>query len=424
MYTYEIKNKQGVLKVKVSAEEFEKAVQNAYEKNKGKFKVQGFRPGKAPRRVIEQTYGDTVFFDEAFEEVVSGEYSKFLEENLQVRPAGYPNVETNSFTLDKGIEATLTFDLIPEVELGSISGLKAKLVEPKVEAKQINDAIEGLRNSHARFVESDKVAENGDFATIDFSGSVDGVKFDGGTASDYKLELGSHTFIEGFEEQVVGMKVGEKKDVKVTFPQNYHVDTLKGKPAVFEVVLKKVEKKELPEVNDKFISDVTEFETLEEYKKDLTSKLKDEAKKKAQIDYEAALLEEVSERSKVEIPASMVEQEVHDMIHDFEHRLSHQGMKLEDYIDYLGTTLDAFKKNREEDARKNIKTRLVLQKIIADNKISVSNSEMEAKIKSYAEQYGMQVEDMKKSLSQQDYLYFQNQAMMEKIISFIKEQNK
>jgi len=424
MYTYEIKNKQGVLKVKVSAEEFEKAVQNAYETNKGKFKVQGFRPGKAPRRVIEQTYGDTVFFDEAFEEVVSGEYSKFLEENLQVRPAGYPNVETNSFTLDKGIEATLTFDLIPEVELGSISGLKAKLVEPKVEAKQINDAIEGLRNSHARFVESDKVAENGDFATIDFSGSVDGVKFDGGTASDYKLELGSHTFIEGFEEQVVGMKVGEKKDVKVTFPQNYHVDTLKGKPAVFEVVLKKVEKKELPEVNDKFISDVTEFETLEEYKKDLTSKLKDEAKKKAQIDYEAALLEEVSERSKVEIPASMVEQEVHDMIHDFEHRLSHQGMKLEDYIDYLGTTLDAFKKDREEDARKNIKTRLVLQKIIADNKISVSNSEMEAKIKSYAEQYGMQVEDMKKSLSQQDYLYFQNQAMMEKIISFIKEQNK
>lgn len=424
MYTYEIKNKQGVLKVKVSAEEFEKAVQNAYEKNKGKFKVQGFRPGKAPRRVIEQTYGDTVFFDEAFEEVVSGEYSKFLEENLQVRPAGYPNVETNSFTLDKGVEATLTFDLIPEVELGSISGLKAKLVEPKVEAKQINDAIEGLRNSHARFVESDKVAENGDFATIDFSGSVDGVKFDGGTASDYKLELGSHTFIEGFEDQVVGMKVGEKKDVKVTFPQNYHVDTLKGKPAVFEVVLKKVEKKELPEVNDKFISDVTEFETLEEYKKDLTSKLKDEAKKKAQIDYEAALLEEVSERSKVEIPASMVEQEVHDMIHDFEHRLSHQGMKLEDYLDYLGTTLDAFKKDREEDARKNIKTRLVLQKIIADNKISVSNSEMEAKIKSYAEQYGMQVEDMKKSLSQQDYLYFQNQAMMEKIISFIKEQNK
>lgn len=424
MYTYEVKNKQGVLKVKVSADEFEKAVQDAYEKNKGKFKVQGFRPGKAPRKVIEQTYGDSIFFDDAFEDVVSKEYSKFLEENLQVRPAGYPNVEANSFTLDKGIEATLTFDLIPEVELGSLSGLKAKLVEPKVDAKQIDNAIEGLRNSHARFVEADKVAENGDFATIDFSGSVDGVKFDGGTASDYRLELGSHTFIEGFEEQVVGMKVGEKKDVKVTFPKNYHAENLKGKPAVFEVVLKKVEKKELPEVNDKFISNVTEFETLEEYKKDLTAKLQEEGKKKAQLDYEAALLEEVAERSKVEIPESMVEQEVHEMIHEFEHRLAHQGMKLDDYLEYLGTTLDAFKKEREEDAKKNIKTRLVLQKIIADHKISVSNAEMEDKIKAYAEQYGMKVEDMKKSLSQQDYLYFQNQALMEKIISFIKDQNK
>ncbi len=424
MYTYEVKNKQGVLKVKVSAEEFEKAIQNAYEKNKGKFKVQGFRPGKAPRRVIEQTYGDTVFFDDAFEEVISKEYSTFLEKNLEVRPAGYPNVETNSFTLDKGIEATLTFDLIPEVELGSLSGLKAKFVEPKVEDKQINDAIEGLKNSHARFVETDKVAENGDFATIDFSGSVDGVKFDGGTASDYKLELGSHTFIDGFEEQVIGMKVGEKKDVNVTFPQNYHAENLKGKPAVFEVVLKKVEKKELPEVNDKFISDVTEFETLEEYKKDLTEKLKEEGKKKAQLDYEAALLEEVSERSKVEIPESMVEKEVHEMIHEFEHRLAHQGMKLDDYLDYLGTTLDEFKKEREDDAKKNIRTRLVLQKIISAHKISVSNADMEDKIKAYAEQYGMKVEDMKKSLSQQDYLYFQNQAMMEKIISFIKDQNK
>lgn len=423
MYNYEVKDKKGVLKVKISKEDFEKAVQDAYEKTKGKYKVQGFRPGKAPRRVIEQTYGDTVFFDDAFEEVLSKEYNKFLEENLQVRPAEYPHVETNSFTLDKGIEATLTFDLVPEVELGSLSGLKAKYAEPKVTEKQINDALEGLKNSHARFVESDKPAQNGDFATIDFSGSVDGVKFDGGTASDYRLELGSHTFIEGFEEQVVGMKLGEKKDVKVTFPENYHAENLKGKPAVFEVVLKKVEKKELPEINDKFISDTTEFETLEEYKKDLKVKLQEEGKKKAELDYEAALLEEVTEKSKVEIPASMVENEVHEMVHEFEHRLSHQGMNLNDYLSYLGVTLDEFKKDREKDAEKNIKTRLVLQKIISQYKVSVKNEDLEGKIKSYADQYGIKVEEVKKNLSQQDYVYFQNQAMMEKIISLIKEQN-
>lgn len=424
MYTYEVKDKKGFLKVKVSKEEFEKALQNAYEKNKGKFKVQGFRPGKAPRKVIEQNYGDTVFFDDAFEEVMSNEYSKFLEEHLEVRPAGYPNVEDSSFTADKGIEATLTFDLMPEVELGSLTNLKAKLKTVKVDEKQINDAVEGLRNSHARFVETQKVAENGDFATIDFSGSVDGVKFEGGTAQDYKLELGSHTFIEGFEEQVVGMKIGEKKDVNVKFPENYNAENLKGKPAVFEVTLKKVETKQLPEVNDKFISDVTEFENLEEYKKDLSDRLLKEGKKNAELEYNAQILEEVCERSKVDIPESMVENEVHEMIHDFEHRLSHQGMTLDNYLEYLGQTLEEFKKGRYEDAKKNVKTRLVLQKIIAQYKISVTNEDMNARLAEYATTYGVDVEEMKKTLSQQDFLYFQNQALMEKIISFIKAQNK
>ncbi len=424
MYTYQVKDKKGILEVNISKEDFENAVQNAYEKNKGKFKVQGFRPGKAPRKVIEQNYGDMVFFDDAFDEVISKEYSKFLEENLEVRPSGYPNVEDSSFTADKGLKATLTFDLIPEVELGSLSGLKAKLKNVKVDDKQINDAIEGLRNSHARFVESKKTAENGDFATIDFSGSVDGVKFDGGTAEDYKLELGSHTFIEGFEEGVVGMKVGEKKDINVTFPKNYQAENLKGKPAVFEVVLKKIESKELPEVNDKFISDVTEFESLEEYKKDLIERLTKEGKKNAELDYNAALLEEVTENSKVEIPESMIDAEVHEMIHEFEHRLSHQGMTLDNYLEYLGQSSEEFKNGRREDAMKNVKTRLVLQKIIAENKISVTNDDMNAKLSEYAKTYGVDLEEMKKNLSQQDFLYFQNQALMEKILSFIKAQNK
>lgn len=424
MYTYEVKNKQGFLNVKVSAEDFEKAVQNAYERTKGKYKVQGFRNGKAPRRVIEQTYGDTVFFDEAFEEVVQAEYSKFLDENPKVVPADYPHVHDNSYTREKGLEVTLHFDLVPEVKLGSISGLTAKKKAVKVTQKQIDDELARLQSSHARFVEGGKVAENGDYATIDFSGSVDGVKFDGGTAQDYRLELGSHTFIEGFEEQVVGMKVGQKKDVKVSFPTNYHAENLKGKPAVFEVTLKKLEKKELPEINDKFISDVTEFETLEEYKKDLTAHLKEDAEKQAELDYQAALLDEITEKSQLEIPQSMIENEVHEIIHEFEHRLSHQGMKLEDYLGYIGKTFDQFHKERETDAEKNIKTRLVLQKIIADNKLGVTNAEVDEKIADYAKQYNLDAAQVKSGLTQQDFVYFNNQVLMDKVFAFIKEQNK
>ena len=285
--------------------------------------------------------------DDAFEESVSNEYAKFLEEHMEVRPSGYPNVTENSFTDEGGLDVTLVFDLMPEVKLAALKGLKAKPKTVKVEEKQINDVIENLRNAHARFVEADKQAENGDFATIDFSGSVDGVKFDGGTAEDYRLELGSHTFIDGFEDQVVGMKIGQQKDVNVTFPENYQAENLKGKPAVFAVTLKKVEKKELPEVTDKFISDVTEFETLADYKKDLAEKLERDAKKNAELEYESALLEEIAEKSEVDIPASLIDREVHDMIHEFEHRLSHQGMNLEDYLGYTGTTMADFKKARE-----------------------------------------------------------------------------
>lgn len=424
MYTYEKNDKQGVLKVKISKQDFDNAVQNSYEKNKGKYKVQGFRPGKAPRRVIEQVYGDTIFLDDAFEEAVSNEYAKFLEEYMEVRPAGYPNVTENSFTDEGGLDVTLVFDLMPEVKLASLKGLKAKPKTVKVEEKQINDVIENLRNAHARFVEADKQAENGDFATIDFSGSVDGVKFDGGTAEDYRLEIGSHTFIDGFEDQVVGMKIGEQKDVNVTFPENYQAENLKGKPAVFAVTLKKVEKKELPEVTDKFISDVTEFETLADYKKDLAEKLERDAKKNAELEYESALLEEIAEKSEVDIPASLIDREVHDMIHEFEHRLSHQGMNLEDYLGYMGTTMADFKKAREEDAKKNVRTRLVVQKLISEHKLNATNEDIEAKLADYASQYNLKVEEVKNNLSQQDWMYFQNQALMEKVLSFIKEQNK
>lgn len=424
MYTFEKKEKQGILTVKISKEDWEKAVENAYQKNKGKFNIQGFRNGKAPRRVIEQNYGDTIFFDDAFDDVISGEYSKFLQENTDIVPAGQPHVDMNSFTVDNGVEATLKFDLMPEFTLPKLNTLTAKKPEAKVSDEEINREIENSKNAHARFVEEDKTAENGDFATIDFVGYVDDEKFEGGEAQDYRLELGSHTFIDGFEDQILGMKKGEEKDVNVTFPENYHAENLKGKPAVFKVTLKKVEKKVLPEIDDKFVSDTTEFETLEEYKNSIKENLIKIAEDKAERDWEVMLLDEISEKANIELSEGMVNYELDRMIHDFEHRLSHQGMTLEAYLGYIGKTVEEFKNERKGDAEKNIKTRLVLQKIISQNKISVTAEELDAQIADYAAKYQMTAEDFKKAMSPDDYAFFENNVIMTKVLDLIKSNGR
>ena len=423
MYTFEKKDKQGILNIKISKEEWDNAVEGVYQKNKSKFKIQGFRSGKAPRKVIEQNYGDTVFFDDAFDQLISAEYSKFLQEHAEIVPASQPHVDMNSFTIDNGVDATLKFDLMPEFVLPDFSKLQSKKPEVKIGDEDVEKEIENTRISHARYVEEDKVAENGDFATIDFTGFVDGVKFEGGEAKDYRLELGSHTFIEGFEEQVVGMKKDEERDINVTFPESYPAENLKGKPAVFKIVLHKVEKKVLPEVDDKFVADTTEFETLEEYKNSIKENLQKQAEDKAERDYEVLLLDEIAEKSGIELSDAMVEHEVEHIVHDFEHRLSHQGMTLDAYLGYLGKTIEEFKADRKTDAEKNIKTRLVLQRIISQNKLAVKAEELEEKIAEYASQYQMSLEDFKKAMSPDDYAFFENNIIMTKVFDLIKSKN-
>ena len=318
---------------------------------------------------------------------------------------------------------TLKFDLLPDFELPSLNGLKAKKADVKVTDEQVEQEVERERLSHARYVETDKEVEEGDFAVIDFKGFVDDVAFEGGEAKDYRLEIGSHTFIEGFEEQIIGMKKGEEKDIKVTFPENYHAENLKGKPAVFKIKLNKVEKKELPTIDDKYISDTTEFENVEEYKKSIKENLIKMEEERAERDYEVALLDEIADKCNVEVPQSMIDHEVHHMVEDFEHRLSHQGMTLQAYLDYVGKTLDEFKKEREEDASKNIKTRLVLQKLISQNNITASSEELDKNIEVYASRYQMTLEDFKKAMSPNDYAYFENNVIMTKVLDLIKSKN-
>ena len=411
------KSEKGMLKltVEVSGKVWEEAIEKAYEKNKGKYNIQGFRKGKAPRKVIEKNYGDTVFYDDAFEDVVSAEYAEFLQNNPEIEVADYPKVNIDSMTSD-GLKVSLSVNLMPEVELGPIK-FKIKKKEPSVSEEEVEQQVKAFVDSQARFVESDKPAEMGDFVNINFSGSVDGKKFDGGTAEDYRLELGSHSFIDTFEDQLVGLKVGDEKVVKVTFPEKYPAENLAGKLAEFEVKVKKVEKKEARELNDKLISFATEFATVEEYKKDVREKILQTKTNQAEREFENSLIEEVVKQAKVDLPDSMVEHEKHHLIHDFEDRLKYQNIKLDD-------SKEDFEKEQLEEAKRTLKTRLVLQKIIKDRKIEITHEEVHSKLHEIADARGTTCEEVEKNLSEYELSYIQNDILMNKLIGYLKSNNE
>lgn len=410
------------LKLKVSGENWKKAVEEAYEKNKGKYNIQGFRKGKAPRKVIEKTYGDTVFFDDAFEEIVSKEYGEFLSNNPEIEPADYPHVSIDSMT-DDGLEVSMSVTLMPEVELGPIE-LNVKKQKASVSDGQVEAELNRFVESQARFEESNKPSENGDFLLIDFEGSTDGKVFEGGSANDYRLELGSHTFIPGFEEQLVGVKAGEEKVVKVTFPEQYPAENLAGKPADFKVTVKKVEKKILPELTDKLVSFATEFDSIESYKKSIKQKLLDAQQHQNEHKFENDLIQALVDKAQVDIPTQMIEHEKQHLIEDFSNRLMYQNIKLDDYLSYLGKNKDEFEKEYFEEAKKSLKTRLVLQKLIKDENIQISHEEFHEKLHEMASMQNKTCEEMEKSLSEYEISYIQNDILMSKLIELLKSKNK
>ena len=410
------------LKLKVSGENWKKAIEEAYEKNKGKYNVQGFRKGKAPRKVIEKTYGDTVFYDDAFDAIVSKEYGEFLAKNTDIEPADYPHVTIDSMT-DDGLEVSLSVDLMPEVEIGPIE-FNVKKKKVSVSDKEVEEELDRFVESQARFEESDKPSEKGDFLVIDFEGSVDGKVFEGGSAQDYRLELGSHTFIDGFEDQLIGCKVGDEKVVKVTFPEKYPAENLAGKPAEFKVTVKKVEKKSLPELNDKLVSFSTEFSTVEEYKNSIKEKIASAKEQQNERAFENDLIEVLVAKAQVEIPQSMVEHEKQHLIEDFSNRLMYQNIKLDDYLSYLGKSREDFEKEYFEEAKKALKTRLVLQKLVKDENIQISHEEFHEKLHEIAHAQNKTCEEVEKSLSEYEVSYIQNDILMNKIIALLKSKNK
>ena len=407
----------------VDAETFGKAVVAAYNKTKHKYSVPGFRKGHVPMKVIEGMYGREVFFEDAMDIVIPEVYSEALDKEHDIEVVSQPELESFDFKEDGGVTFVLTTAVRPEVKLGKYKGLSLERKVEKVTAKQVDEEMENARDKQARIIDIDEAAKNGDIVNIDFVGSVDGVKFDGGSAQDYDLTLGSGSFIPGFEDQLVGAKKGDKVDVKVTFPEDYHATELKGKEALFECTVNAVKRKELPALDDDFAKEISEFDTLAEYKEDVKNKLMKDAEMRADREYEDALVQAVVDGAEVEIPQAMIDQEAEDMAKEFEYRLSYQGIKLADYLGYINMTREQLLDEYKEQAAKSVKVRLVMEEIVKREEMKFEQDELDAKVAEMAERAGQDVETFKKGLGREHYDYLANQILSDKLMAMLREEN-
>jgi trigger factor len=421
-YTKELlADKKLKFKIELSSEEWDKQVDKAYESTKSKYRVQGFRNGKAPRRVIENAYGKEVFYDEALNNCFYEYYNEVLTKE-KVEPVGNPHLDVEKLD-DSGVTLVITTAIYPEVKLGDYKGLTIEKEEIKVTAAEVNGAIKDMQEKSARMVVVNREAKNGDTVIIDFVGKKDGKAFDGGAGKGYELVLGSGTFIPGFEEQLVGIKGGESRVLDVTFPKDYPAEELANAPCTFDVDCKEVREKVLPELNDEFAKNVSEYDTLDEYKKSVKADIKKQKEQKAEQDAQTKLLEKICDNATVEIPEEMVAEQVDEFINQFDKRLKSQGLDLDGYVKYMNTTIDALKKSREDDARKTVKTRLVLEEIIKAENIKLEKEDVDAEIEKQAKFSGLSAEEFKKSVDEELLNQIANNLVINKLLTFLKSNN-
>ena len=405
--------------------EWKDALNKAYLKTKGRFAVNGFRKGKAPRNVIEHAYGKGVFFEDALNVLFSENYGKVLEEKeKEFTAVGDPELAVDDLS-DEKVVLVATTPVKPEVKIGSYKGMKIKEFAYTVKDADVDKEMERLLDRNSRKVPvTDRPAQNGDVVNIDFVGTVDGVKFDGGEAEKFDLTLGSGQFIPGFEEQVVGMNAGEKKDVSVKFPENYQAEELKGKDAVFAVTLNSIQGKELPELTDAFNKDATGSETIEEYKEKTKERLQKQADKNSLDATENSILDAVSATAEAEIPDAMIEREIDNLVQKFEYQLMYQGLKLQDYLDFIKVPLAEFRKNYEEQAKKNVLNQLVISQIIKEEKIEATDEEVEEKVAEQAASVDKSAEEYKKDMDPRQYDYIKSDIIITKLFNFLKANNE
>ena len=412
------------LTIEVPAEKFEEAVQHSYNKNKGKFNIPGFRKGKAPFNMIKKMYGVGVFYEDAVDEVIDASYPDAAKESgLEI--VSRPAVSIEQIEEGKSFIYTAKVAVKPEVTLGQYKGVEVQKTKSDVTEEDVETEIKRAREKNSRLITvEDRGVEDGDQVTIDFDGSVDGKRFEGGKAEDYPLTIGSHTFIDNFEEQLIGKKTGEECEVNVTFPAEYHVEELKNKPAVFKVKVKEIQRKELPEANDEFASEVSDFDTMEEYKKDLTEKLQAEKIEAAKTADEDKVVAKVIENATMEIPDQMVEEQVNGMVNDYARRLESQGISFKQYVEITGMTAEKIGEQMKPQAIKRIQTRLVLEAVVKAENIQADDAAVEEQFDKMAEDFKMDKEQIKGMFGEEQMAQLKEDLAVQKAIDFLVAEAK
>ena len=413
------------VEVKVEAEKFNEALKKAYNKNKGKFNVQGFRKGKVPMAMVKKFYGIEVLFDDAINFVIEETYPQVLNEN-NIRPVDYPQVNIVEVGEGKDLVYTAEITVYPEVELGEYKGLEVKKPVYEIEEAEVEKQLTSMQEKNARVeTKTEGKVEDGDIAVIDFKGFVDGVAFEGGEGKDYSLEIGSGTFIDNFEEQLVGLSVGESKEVKVKFPENYGKEDLNDKDATFEVTVNEIKVKELPALDDEFVKEVSEFNTLEELKEDIRTKLKKHNDDKAEREFEDAVVTAAIEVSKIDLPQVMVEKEIDAMVRDLENRLKYQGLTLEQYMEFTGNSVEKMRDYMKENAERKVRADIVLEAIAKAENIEATEEELKEKALEVAKMYSAsEHEKMADMLMNAQRAMLQNDIVIAKTIKLLVDNCK
>lgn len=412
------------LTVEVSAEDFKAAIKKAFNKNKNRFAIPGFRKGKAPQAMIEKMYGEGVFYEDAADEAINASYAEAMKESgLDI--VSRPEVTIEKIGKDEPFVYSALVAVKPEVTLGQYKGVEVEKADASVSAEDVEAELKKVQEQNARLLTvEERGVEDGDQTVIDFEGFVDGKGFEGGKAEDYPLTIGSHSFIDTFEEQLIGKKIGEECEVNVTFPTEYHAADLAGKPATFKVTVKEIKVKELPELNDEFASEVSEFDTLDEYKKDVEKKLVEKKEIEANSKNEDAVVAKVVENATMEIPDKMIDAQAENMVQDMARRMQSQGLSLDMYLKYTGMTVEQMKEQARPDAEKRIRTRLVLEAVAKAENIQISDEKVDEEVAKMAEAYKMEVEKLKSYMSESDVKQMKEDLAVQQAVDLLVAEAK
>ena len=412
------------LTVEVPAEQFEKALTTAFNKNKSRFNIPGFRKGKAPQAMVEKMYGVEVLYEDAINEALDATYGDAVTES-KLDVVSRPEIDVVQVEKGKELIYTATVAVKPEVTLGEYKGIEVEKASAEVSDEDIEAELKKVQEQNSRLITvEDRAVEDGDQTVVDFEGFVDGTPFEGGKGEDYPLTIGSHSFIDTFEEQLIGKNIGEECEVNGTFPEEYHAKELAGKPAVFKVTVKEIKRKELPELNDEFAGEVSEFETLEEYKNDVKAKLSLTKQKEAATENENHVVDKVVENATMDIPEPMIDSQVNNMVNDYARRMQSQGLSLEQYMQFTGMTIDTLKEQMKPQAVKRIQTRLVLEAIVKAENITVSDEAVEKEIADMAESYKMEVAQIKEYMGENGIEQMKEDLAVQEAVDFLVAEAK